>query len=373
MSRDIQIAFPCPHIVGEERVALSPDRRSLVTRSPIAGMGLARVVANNEYDVTSSRGLITSAVLTSGLADPFTIIPGEQTLVVRSTVHQATITLPSGVLRADTLMSLLNAAAVVPNSRPAWVAIKNDLGTVVIRENLRLGGESQLKVLGNASFALGFDQQFGATGRSVTPPWSLVRRTAVGATEDMNMGYEIRFNAPVSPNYFWSVTYTTPWNLCPRCKGTEVENDYRFDSQGEVLTVTDNNLLYQAVLKIVLTEARSNIYFPWYGSNVSASIGSKSTAGVASTIRDSVQQALRNLQSLQTSQSQYQVVTPKERLYSVDNLTVTPATDDPTVFLIDLQVRSYSFDPVNITIVYTVPGAYALPGTNRLSLGNYGQ
>jgi hypothetical protein len=359
--------------VGEERVALSPDRQSLVTRSPIAGAGLARVLANNEYDVPSNRGVVTSAVLTSGLADPFTIIPGEQTLIIRSTVHEATVTLPNGVIRVDALIPLINAAAVIPNSRPAWVASKNNLGALVIRENLRLGSESQLKVLGNANMALGLDQQFGATGRSVTPPWSLVRRTAVGALPDMNMGYEIRFNAPVSPNYFWSVTYTTPWNLCPRCKGTEVENDYRFDAQGAVLTVSDDNLLYQAVLKIVLTEARSNIYFPWYGSNVSASIGSKATAGVAATIRESVQQALRNLQSLQTNQAQYQTVTPKERLYSVDNLTVTPATDDPTVFLIDLQVRSYSFDPVNITIVYTVPGAYALPGTNRLSLGNYGQ
>jgi hypothetical protein len=230
-----------------------------------------------------------------------------------------------------------------------------------------------LKALGNATTALGLDQQFGATGRSVTPAWSLVRRTAVGALPDMNMGYEIRFNAPVSPNYFWSVTYTTPWNMCPRCKGTEVENDYRFNSQGEALTVVDNNLLYQTVLKTVLTIRGSNIYFPWYGSNVSSSIGAKAIAGVSATIRESVQQALRNLQSLQTSQSNYQVVTPKERLYSVDNLSVTPATDDPTVFLIDLQVRSYSFDPVNITIVYTVPGAYALPGTNRLSLGNYGQ
>jgi hypothetical protein len=358
--------------VGEERVALSPDRRSLITRSPIAGAGLAQVLANNEYNVTPSKGLITSAVLSSGLSDPFTIIPGEQTLIIRSTIHEATITLPSGVVRVDDLLPSLNAAAVIPNSRPAWIATKVN-NSISIRENLRLGSESQLKALGNATTALGLDQQFGATGRSVTPAWSLVRRTAVGALPDMNMGYEIRFNAPVSPNYFWSVTYTTPWNMCPRCKGTEVENDYRFNSQGEALTVVDNNLLYQTVLKTVLTIRGSNIYFPWYGSNVSSSIGAKAIAGVSATIRESVQQALRNLQSLQTSQSNYQVVTPKERLYSVDNLSVTPATDDPTVFLIDLQVRSYSFDPVNITIVYTVPGAYALPGTNRLSLGNYGQ
>lgn len=373
MSRDIQLAFPCPHIIGEERVSLSADRRSLITRAPIAGSGLARVVANNQYEVSSSRGLTTSATITSDRLDPFTITPGEQNLTVQTTTHLANITLPSGVIRVDTLIALLNAAAVVPNSRPAWIASKNDRGALVIKENLRLGSESQVRVFGTAAAALGFEEQFGTTGRSVTPPWSLVRRTAVGATSDLDTGYEIRFNQPVSANYFWSVTYTTPWNLCSRCRGSEVENDYRFDSQGNTLTIVDNNLLYQMVLKTVLTEAGSNIYFPWYGSNVSRSIGAKAVAGVASSIKESVQRSLRNMQSLQTDQSKYQVVTPKERLYAVDNLTVTPSSDDPTVFLIDLQVRSYSFDPVVITIVYTAPGAYALPGTNRLSLGNYGQ
>lgn len=371
MSRDIQLAFPCLHIIGEERAILGADRRSIITRSPIAGSGLARVVANNEYNVSSSRGLTSAAVLTSDRLDPFTITPGEQSLTVQTANHSATITLPSGVVRVDAIISLLNAAAVIPNSRPAWIASKDDRGALVVRENLQLGTSSQIRVTGTASTALGFDTQFGTTGRTVVPSWSLVRRTAVGATSDLDTGYEIRFDQPVSANYFWSITYTTPWNLCPRCRGTEVENDYRFDSQGNVLAVVDNNLLYQSVLKIVLTEAGSNIYFPWYGSSVSRSIGAKAIAGIEAALRESVQASLRNLQAQQTEQTKYQVVTPKERLFSVDSLTVTPSSDDPTVFLIEIQVRSYSFDPVNITIVYTAPGAYALPGTNRLSLGNY--
>lgn len=372
MSKDVQLAFPCTHVIGEERVLLATDRRSLVTKYPVAGTGLLKVLANNEYEVSPTRGVTSKAQISAATGDPYTVIAGEQTLTIRTAVRQATTTLPSGYLRTDALVSLLNALAVVPNDRPFFVAAKSTSGALTLTENLRLGAESQIKVEGQAAASLGFGSQFGAVGRNVLPSWSLYRRPVVGNIAGFDPGYAIQFNAPVQANYYFSVTYTTPWNLCPRCRATEVENDYRFDTLGEAVMVEGNNLLYQECLKIVLTDLGSNVYSPWYGSNVSSSIGSKLAAGSAAAIQASVRKALDSLQGLQSNQAKYQQVTAKERLYAIDQVSVTPSPQDPTAFLIELSVRSYSFDAVNITIVYTSPGAYALPGTNQLSLGNYG-
>lgn len=372
MSTDVQLAFLCPHVIGEERVALSADRVTLTTRYPIGGAKLLRVLVNNEYEVLPGSGISTRAALSASRPEPYLVVAGEQTLTIQTAFRQATTTLPPGYLTADQLVSTLNALAFVPNDRPFFVAEKDELSTLVLRENQRVGPESQIKVLGSAAANLGFDFQFGSVGRIVVPPFSLVRRTAVGATSDLDLGYEIRFRAPVQANYYFSVTYPTPWNLCPRCRGTEVENDYRFNDRGETLQVADNNLLYQACLKVILTDLGSNLYAQWYGSSVSSSIGTKAAAGAQAAIQQSVRTALNNLQGLQTSQAKYQRITAKERLYSVDQVSVTPDPQDPTVFLINVQIRSYSSDPINIDIVYTTPGAYALPGTNRLSLGRYG-
>ena len=48
MSRDFQLAWPCPHLTVEEYVTLDSDRRSLVTKQPIVNAGLVRVLVNNE-------------------------------------------------------------------------------------------------------------------------------------------------------------------------------------------------------------------------------------------------------------------------------------------------------------------------------------
>lgn len=351
---------------------MSADRRTLTPRYPISGSSLLRVVVNDEYLVLPRTGVSTRASISSGLREPYLVAAGEQELVVQTGSRQASTTLPAGYLSAEALSEILNSIAVVPNDRPFFTSEKDEMGVLVLREGYRVGPESQIRVLGNAAPNLGFDFQFGSVGRIVVPPYALVRRTAEGAPSDLELGYDIRFLAPIAANYFFSVTYTTPWNLCPRCRGTEVENDYRFDDQGEALQVSDNDLLYQACLKIVLTDLGSNIYAKWYGSSVSSSIGSKALGGAASAIQQSVRAALNNFQGLQTSQSKYQRVTAKERLFSVDQVSVTPDSNDPTVFLIYVQIRSYSSDPIEINIVYTAPGAYALPGTNRLSLGNFG-
>jgi len=133
--------------------------------------------------------------------------------------------------------------------------------------------------------------------------------------------------------------------------------------------IENESLLYQAVMKILLTDRGSNPYFPWYGSQISSRIGSKALGGVASLLNEDVRRALARYQTLQESQSKYQSVTFKERLYAVLGVRVAPHEQDPTTFLLDVTVQNAAAEPINLPIVFTVPGVVATMGSNGLMLG----
>jgi len=372
VSTDLQLGWTCPHVIGEERVTLSADRTTLQTQKPIAGTGLLKLLANDQYVVSPTRGVQSSAVLSSAKAQPYLVSPGLADLTIKTQARTLSLTLPSGYQTANQIASIINTAVANPTERPYLVASVAN-GILSLSENLASGAESQIRVSGNAIQGLGFLDQVGAVGQIVLPPFNLFNIVVSNEEATFDEGYLIRFERPIRPNYYFALTYTVFWNTCLRCRATEVENDFRYDAFGKTIMVKDENLLYQSCLKIVLTELKSNIYYPWYGSAISSSIGSKANPSTANDIQQSIRTALANLQNQQALQSKYQRISPKERLYSIDNVGVRPSPQDPTVFLVDVTVRNYSFEPINITIVYTAPGAYALPGTNRLSLGSFGR
>jgi hypothetical protein len=366
MSRDVQLAFPCPHLIGEERVALGADRRTLYTSKPIAGATLLRVVADDTYPVSPFTGLLSTASVKSYRREPYRITQASRSLTVTSQLGSATVSLPLGYLSAAQVIAAINTVA------SGLVMVTSPEGYVTVTDSGDPGPSSRVLLSGTSLEALGFDLQVGDKGGVVIPPWRLYSRSVVNP-EDMvdSLGYFIRFDSPVKSGMYLTVTYPVAQNLCLRCLTTGVENDYRFDSVGHPMMVQDENLLYQSVLKVILTELRSNLYYPWYGSSLSSLIGSKVTGGTAAGIRQSISQALTMFQNLQSAQSKYQRITAKERLFAVDGIGVTPSPNDPTVFFIEVNVRNYASEPVNITIVYTAPGTYALPGTNQLSLGSF--
>lgn len=366
MSRDVQLAFNCPHLIGEERVALGADRRTLYTSKPISGATLLRVVADDIYPVSPFTGFVTTAVVKSYRREPYRITLANRTLTLATQLGTATVNFTPGYMSAAQVIAAINAVA----SR--LVVLTSPNGYVTVADAGDPGTSSKVQLSGTALEPLGFDEQSGDKGKMVVPPWRLYSRSVVNPQDAVDsLGYFIRFDAPVKSGMYFTVTYPVAQNLCLRCLTTGVENDYRFDTQGATMMVADENLLYQSVLKVILTEIRSNIYYPWYGSTLSSLIGSKVLGGTAAGIRQSVTQALTMFQNLQSSLSKYQRITAKERLFAVDGIGVTQSPKDPTVFLIEVNVRNYASEPVNITIVYTTPGTYALPGTNQLSLGSF--
>ena len=370
MSKEIQLTFPCPHIIEEERVKLQPDRRTLITSKPIGGFGLLNISLNDSYNVSPTVGIQSRASLTSAMSEPYNVSSPTATLVVRTTTKHYSFTLPVGWYTAQQIVNAINTK--LDASTTASVSNKS----FSISDNVSLGPSSKILVSGRLAPVLGFRQN-GGTGRVVMPPWRLFARTtdviSSGTTDaGWGIGYYVVFDQSINPSYYFSVTYSVAQPLCLRCRGTGVENDYRFDPLGDVLTIEGNNLLYQGCLKIIMTALGSNIYFPWYGSNLLSSIGSKGIGSAVASITAAVRDALTNFQNLQSNQAKYQLVTPEQRLYSIDYVNVSQSTHDPTVYLVDVQVRSFSSKPVSITIVYTIPGQSSSVSSNGHLVGSIG-
>jgi len=364
MSRDIQIAWPCSHLTVEEVVPLGSDRRSLATSQPIAARGQVRVLANNDFFLPQG-GLYIPAVLYGTGSGPFTLVENEDTLTIESTVGAVTI---SFGIRGETRWTATQVITYLKRQGVTIVQFDQTNGHLIFQETTKIGVDSFIKVSGSAAGALGFGDgsngyQVAARGSQLYPSWELYRPPTLTA-----LRYP-RFSEALRANPVLKVTYTAAPNRCLRCRTTYIENDYRFDGAGQALMVQNEDLLYQAALKILLTDQNSNPYHPWYGTMLRSRIGTKAIAGVATLISEDVRKALSRLQALQTDQAKIQTVTFKEKLYAVLNITVKPHAQDPTTFLLDVTVQNASSEPINVTIVFTVPDVVALMGSNGLMLG----
>lgn len=373
MSREIQIGFPCPHLVVEEPVSIGEDRRSLVTKAPISNSNSVRILVNNSLYVPPS-GLESQAELFSGKG-PFRIRPcfglsgpDANVFSVTTSAGSLTVSLPVG--------DFVNATRIVEFLRSSGadsIALVEAKGqNVSIIDSQSSGRKSFVRVSGGAVEALGYGQK-SARGRVIYPPWVLEAREEVYPASGSSRVVLVparypKFIRPVVGNPDFKVTYGSMPERCPRCQAYYVENDYRFDISGGLVTIVNEDLLYQACLKILLTSRGSNPYHVGYGSNIINRIGSKVTLSTAASLREDVINALNSMQSLQSGQRRYQQVSDKERLYRILNVDVNPG-EDPTTFLISVVVSNGTGQPVSVNITYTAPGAVALAGSNGQSLG----
>ena len=368
MSREFQIAWPCDHRTVEESVQLGTDRRSLLTRQPIAGSGTVRVMVNDELYVPTG-GLFSAAQLYSTASGPFDLTEGDDTLTVETPVGSKTISFGvTGVARmtTDQVISYLKK-----NSFQVAI-VENVNGHLVFSDGSKIGPDSYVKVSSRAAESLGFgssecnkgaSNQRGARGIQLYPSWNLARRP-----DDLVNRFPV-FDYPVKGNPLFKVSYTVIPERCLRCGGSWVENDYRYGTDGQSLMIENENLLYQSCLKMLLTDIGSNPYHTWYGTNIMSRIGAKAISGVSMLLSEDVRKALSKYQSLQVEQGKYQKVTLKEQLYSILNVQVAPHKQDPTTYLIDVTVQNASGKPVALSIVYTAPSAVSLMGSNGLMLG----
>jgi len=253
------------------------------------------------------------------------------------------------------------------------VGISERNNSLSLIERTDAGPPSFIRVSGKGADALGFLQK-RSRGAHVYPPWNLVARDDVFPTTRVN-GLVIvparfpQFKEPLRGNPTLKVTYVSMPERCPRCGGTWVENDYRFDPQGYAILIQNEDLLQQACLKAILTVQGSNPYHTKYGSLITTRIGRKLVQSSALLVKEDVVQALQQVQNLQKGQRQYQDVRNRELLFSIQSVDVRPSDIDPTLFFVDVVVRNGSNQPVQLETAFAVPGSVALAGSNNQVLG----
>lgn len=371
MTFDFRLGHVCPHLTVEEEVPLGSDRRSLITRQPVASANYVRITANNTIDVPST-GTQSRASLTGRSSAPFSIPTYAKTLVLLNQTTSLSISLPTGTRVSSG--DVVRAIQTEIQTHQASFSVSERNGSLIFTDTLDQGPSSTLQVAGDAASRLGFDLQTRARGRLVFPGWDMAEQQVLNPYAGSDLPTILtarypRFRGVVRSNPVFKVTYTTYRQFCLRCLSYGTENDYRTGQDGEYLEVRDDDKLNQDGIKILTTIRGSNPYHPEYGSNLLTRIGIKALGSGATLITEDVTRALTVLQRIQGITGKYQDLSPKETLQSILSVVTTPSTVDPTIFAVDIVVSNASSDPITINTVFSTPQSAALAGTNGLSFG----
>ena len=125
---------------------------------------------------------------------------------------------------------------------------------------------------------------------------------------------------------------------CPKCYGKGYFLDVQFNRAGEAILTSDSIKLQQELLKILLDEQTSDIFSPYWGSELESFIGKKNTLVVRSRLEMAVRRALEKLQKLQQLEADHNTyITGEEVIASID----------------DIQLEAISVTEWHITITVT--------------------
>lgn len=373
MSIDFQLAHSCPHVTIEEIATLQSDRRSLLLRQPIASSKNVRITVNNGVTIPQN-GLHASALLRSFQPGPFRVIKNENQLGIRNGQGEVSILLPVGSrVPTDEIIRIVQKEL---DGEGIAVRASQENGYLTFEDQYEKGTASFVYCSGSALSSLGLDRQKAAKGKEVYPAWTIDERLdVVPITSHGIKNYSRRFPKFVKPlkgNPVIKVSYATFREKCLRCLRTGVENDYRIARDGNFLLVANENLLYQQAMKMILTVRGSNPFHPEYGSLLTTRIGSKVLADTQGILQMDVITCLERLKGLQRMQAKYQVVSPRERLQSIQGVSVIQSPDDPTAFGIQGVIRNASNEPISLSLLFAVTGSVALTNSRGESLGAFG-
>jgi len=338
MSKDAKIAHACSHFIRGERVSLVQGRYLYTLSPPSGGVSVKR----DGVDLPMS-GLNSRHRVTAFKRDPYRFKSGKNTLLIEG----VSITIPpSKTYRAKELASYLN-----PHLIPLKIVAES------FNNALSFSSEDKRFILEGEilSTSLGFSKnKIVSTQRRITPSWSLVKDV------DRKL---IKFSRPLDPEGLLEVSYFTDKKFCRRCGSTGIENDFELSVDGGIELVRDHDLLYQMVAKAVLTERGSNPFYNWYGSNAMNLVGAKSNSANRQLLRQYVRECLDKMIDVQTSQSQLQKLTSKERISQVESVEVSELDDTGMNLLCTITVRSASLEMVTVNLIFAVPGSIPLDGT----------
>ncbi len=351
MSYDRRLDHACPHLVVDEPLFLSSDRRTLRPIQPIASSASVRVRVNGSLEAPVY-GSLTPAVAKGTIPGPYTIQAGvNDTLRFRvdGGPLQTLVVSPGKAITSTTLLRSLNRNATVRFSQAPRGLLQVQTASTGPGATLFLDSTSTLAPV------LGLKTRKIYRGQTIVPSWSLVLDPNTLLDQPTRL---IVFDAPIEGvNDFAEISYATSQGYCRRCGGVGVENDWRYDGRGEVVKVRGFDLLEQELLKITSTVQGSNGYHSWYGTRFLETIGKKNVGGVVQNlITSDIHDAFRRWQSIKKQQEEkIQQVSDEEFPFQLLGVNLLPDPSDPTILYVNAIVQSRSSKPVQITRGWRLP------------------
>jgi phage baseplate assembly protein W len=365
VSYDRQLDQICTHIVVEEALFLSADRQTVRPLRPIAAISSVKVRANGEI-LVPSYGTHIPAQATGTRAGPFNIQGGTNDKLVLKIGDGAfqTLTLPSGnQMPAARIADALNQQvreAVFSSTAKRQLRIKTSLWGPATTILIRATGSTAAGVLGLATNRTW-------RGQTTTPGWSIVNDPNTLADRPTRL---LVFDTPLKGYQdYVELDYSTVREECRRCGGVGIENDWRYNGQGKVITVENENLLLQEMTKILYTIQGSNPFNPLYGTRIVDSIGKKLSSGglVQNMIVSDINEAFRRWQYVKDQQEKFvgQVVSDEEYPFRILSVTLQQSEQDPTIIFVNATVQNRSNKPIQIERGIRTPMPLDLLGSTQ--------
>jgi phage baseplate assembly protein W len=368
MTSDLRARNRCPHQVKGEWLSLDvSDTRTLRPLRPVSSAGEVKVRINGEE--APREGLKVGALFTTPTSGPWRVVKGvNDRLALGLDSSEDTHILeapPSPSWRASNLASEFNTqfSKMGLSSQAFWQAESDGRMSLV---SLSRGPASGLALRGldprvaprNLAPTLGLPSRRQYRGRTTLPGWDLVQDPLVRAAVDPTRKVVLfrdrldRFLPEGAVRTVFEMSYATLVGACRRCAALSNEWDHRYDSQGEPVVARDVELLLQEAEKIVITVLGSNVFHPWYGTNLETLIGRKVTVNTSfleSQVQQGVTAALNRLQSLKAQQARLQPVTDLEYLARVVSVDVSQDPADPVFLKVSITLQNRAGDVQTLT------------------------
>jgi len=348
MSFDRKIDHVCSHEVIEEALFPNPDRVTLRPLRPIASSNSVRVRVNGEAMLPMT-GLQTTAIGKGALPGPYNIRAGvNDTLVVSiDSGPDQTVTLPAG--RSVSARQLSQSLTTLVSGAVFQVTRKNQIqGQTFTRgKSARL----MFKTGSTVASTLGLTLNRAYRGQQVYPRWSLINDPNTLSDRPTRL---IVFDEPLDgTNDFFEINYTTLRQECRRCGGVGIENDWRYNLQGDVTVVRNAELLIQEILKVSYTGKGSNPFHVWYGTNLIEMIGKKLSdqSLIQNLIMSDLQDAFSRWQSVKKQQEETvgQFVSDEEYPFRLLVVNLETDANDPTIIYVNGVIQNRSNQPIQVT------------------------
>lgn len=376
MSYDRKIDQVCPHRIVGESLFLASDRRTVRPLRPVSSIVSIEMWANGVVKVPAI-GVNAPAEVTGSHRGSINIQKGVNDTITISVDHgpNQTLTVSAGkALKHSEVVTDLNrglAGAVFTVTRRGSIHLATR----------RVGPEAELVLRDGSTLAtaLGFPLNRVWKGRQPYPSWSVIQDPNTLSDRPARMiVFDRRLNGTSD---FVEINYTTVRQDCRRCGGLGVENDWRYNSKGDVIEARYEALLLQEILKMMFTVQGSNTFHDWYGTGLTDAVGKKiaATGILQSFIVSDIYEAFRRWQNVKKQQEEDvgQIVSDEEYPLRLLQVSIQASDKDPTIIYVSGTIQNRSTKPIQIERGIKLPqpvdllGATAQQGVYRQSLSNY--